>query len=920
MYFKWNINPINHEGEIGLKSDNEAVIKSREPMGILPLALEENIGTANVTIYSVDNPEICDTIKITVIGENDEGITEAEQNIVSGKCGDNLTWTLNKSTGRLDIKGTGKMNCFFDAPWCAYKDYIKKAVIADGVKTVGCGAFMECDKLTKMIIPNSVETIEPQAFYECYNLQDIILKNGLKKIMVGAFQHCESLLEITIPDSVTNMEEATFWGCYSLRRVCIGRGLTYIPESSFYGCSNLSDVVIGENVYSIGNSAFSNCGLTNIIIPDSVQSISAEAFLGCDLESITLPDSVTYIGYRAFYYTDIKDVYYMGTEEKWKNISVDLGNEKLLNATIHFVVDTETHTHVYNSLITTPATCTQTGIITYTCDCGDSYMETMPPIGHTIGGWQVVIEPTFETEGKKIKTCTDCSVTLEESIIEAFPQDIITGKCGECVNWYLNKETGALFIGGTGDMYNYNIDYDAPWKDYCFSIVDLYICDGVRSIGDWSFCMCKNLVTVIASNSVEIIGKNAFSGCTSLTEIKVGDGVTKIDENAFSGCSKLEKVFLSKNVRNICGWAFYQCESLSEIILPDTLESIGKSAFNYCCKLTKISIPASVTSIGDYAFYNCENLINISVHKDNIFYSSDEIGVMFNKNKTILINYPVGSLGKTYSIPETVKSIEYGAFYNGENLEEISIPYGVERIGACSFADCDSITSLSIPDSVTYIGEEAFYYCDELSEIKIGNGLTIINRYSFAQCHKLVTVEIPVSVKQISYQAFDCSENITDVYYLGTEEQWRDVSIGSGNEYLSNAFIHFKDIVSDVPKEPVKDTAVVKNPSTSTISYGDAIILHVDESKIPEGGRVEWTASNNNFSWSADGDTCKISPKSSGDTTFTATIYDAEGNPVSIDEQTMTSKAGFFDKIIAFFKSLFGLTKTYENVYKGIIR
>ncbi|MBQ4603034.1 MAG: InlB B-repeat-containing protein [Clostridia bacterium] len=122
--------------------------------------------------------------------------------------------------------------------------------------------------------------------------------------------------------------------------------------------------------------------------------------------------------------------------------------------------------------------------------------------------------------------------------------------------------------------------------------------------------------------------------------------------------------------------------------------------------------------------------------------------------------------------------------------------------------------------------------------------------------------------------------------------------------------------IAKLPKEPVKDNAVVKTPSTSTISYGDAIILHVDESRIPAGGRVEWTASNGNFEWTANGATCEISPEKSGDTTFTATIYDADGNPVSVDEQTMTSKAGFFQKIIAFFKGLFGLNKIIPNVFK----
>ncbi len=122
--------------------------------------------------------------------------------------------------------------------------------------------------------------------------------------------------------------------------------------------------------------------------------------------------------------------------------------------------------------------------------------------------------------------------------------------------------------------------------------------------------------------------------------------------------------------------------------------------------------------------------------------------------------------------------------------------------------------------------------------------------------------------------------------------------------------------IARLPKETVKDNAVIKNPSVTTINYGDAIVLHVDSSKIPEGGRVEWTASDNNFSWSANGATCKISPEKTGITTFTATIYDAEGDPILTDSQEMTSKAGLFQKIVAFFKNLFGLTKIYPDIFK----
>ena len=113
----------------------------------------------------------------------------------------------------------------------------------------------------------------------------------------------------------------------------------------------------------------------------------------------------------------------------------------------------------------------------------------------------------------------------------------------------------------------------------------------------------------------------------------------------------------------------------------------------------------------------------------------------------------------------------------------------------------------------------------------------------------------------------------------------------------------------------------IRNPSTTTISYGDSIILHADiNGTLPAGARIEWTASNGNFdmSVSADGTTCKISPKSSGKTVFTATVYDQNGNVISSDTQEMTAKAGLFDKIVAFFKKIFGMTETIPEAFKSI--
>ena len=122
----------------------------------------------------------------------------------------------------------------------------------------------------------------------------------------------------------------------------------------------------------------------------------------------------------------------------------------------------------------------------------------------------------------------------------------------------------------------------------------------------------------------------------------------------------------------------------------------------------------------------------------------------------------------------------------------------------------------------------------------------------------------------------------------------------------------------EITNAGVSESMDIRTPSTTTISYGDAIILHADVQNMPEGTTIKWTASNNNFNFDVreNGASCKITPAKSGDTTFTATAYDANGNVISEDTQKMISKAGFFDKIIAFFKGLFGLTKTIPEMFK----
>ncbi len=106
----------------------------------------------------------------------------------------------------------------------------------------------------------------------------------------------------------------------------------------------------------------------------------------------------------------------------------------------------------------------------------------------------------------------------------------------------------------------------------------------------------------------------------------------------------------------------------------------------------------------------------------------------------------------------------------------------------------------------------------------------------------------------------------------------------------------------------------IKKPSTSTINYGDTLILHTDSSKIPADAKIEWSVEGNGVTIepSAEGKTCAVTSKSTGDVTIVAKYVDADGVE-HISEQEIKSNAGIWQKIVSFFKNLFRINRIIEQ-------
>lgn len=262
-------------------------------------------------------------------------------------------------------------------------------------------------------------------------------------------------------------------------------------------------------------------------------------------------------------------------------------------------------------------------------------------------------------------------------------------------------------------------------------------------------------------------------------------------------------------------WQSYvKDDDIERIVVSDGITYVNFSSFYGCINIKETYLGQDVKEIESVNWRNFKYFEKINIDKNNVYMTSID-GVVYNKNKTMLIYYPCGRENSEYIIPDGVKSIEANCFSYSTNLKNISIPNSVKTIGSGAFYDT-GIINLEIPDSVNLI-EGAFNSCKNLKTVKIGNNVTKIE--TFQRCEKLESIEfgnsieyiggyygenlktivLPKSLKQIGFNTFKDCHNLKDVYYSGNEKDWDKIQIGSGNYGLFTAQIHYNSSPSKQP-------------------------------------------------------------------------------------------------------------------------
>lgn len=642
------------------------------------------------------------------------------------------------------------------------------ALAADTVASGTCGA--EGSDLTWTLDSEGVLTISGAGAMKDYSNYDeapwtensssiltVKLESGVTSIGKFSFNEASNLVDVIIPDSVTNIGASAFRNCSSLNSLTLGGGVTSIGSYAFFGCKNLEDINIAsmdawcriafEDLYATPMYYAKNCYLNgekvvSVAVPQGVTSLNYTFYGFKDLTQVTLPNSLTSIGNSAF------------------------------------------------------------------SGCSGLTSIIIPDSVTSIG-----YEAFYGCSGLTSIAIPDSVTSIGE---RAF------ASCSSLVNVVIPDSV--ISIG-------YRVFYG------CSSLVSINIPDNVTSIGGAAFANCSKVITVSIGSGVTSIGEQAFRGCSSLVRIAIPDSVTSIGYEAFSGCSSLASITIGSGVASIGSQAFWGCSSLTDVYLTD-MDAWCQITFNnnkYSHSSTPMCYAKNIYLKGK-AIASVTMPLDITAVQDDTFYGFRDL--------------------VTVTIPDGVTGIGERAFYGCGSLTGITIPDSVTSIGGSAFSGCSSLASITIPDSVTSIGADAFEKCTSMQSITVGSGVTDIDD-AFSGCKKLEsvyitdvaawcgitfasnaanplyyaknlylngakveTLEIPEEVQVISSYAFvnatciqgvaipkslvgvaanaftGCS-GIKKVYYAGSEAEWKDLAISTGNDPLTNAQIFYNATVDD---------------------------------------------------------------------------------------------------------------------------
>ena len=578
--------------------------------------------------------------------------------------------------------------------------------------------------------------------------------------------------------------------------------------------------------------------LESVILPESITSIHNVAFSGLkSLKSINIPKNVKIIGHRIFGDCTSLEEIHVHSLESWLDIDFGYNYEDVFSGSGLLFNGNES---------VSPVLIDRNG---------DVIKDVVIP-GHIY----TIKEGPFSYIGIESVTLHSGVNAIESGAFEGcqklekiYVDDLNHWMKISHADWY--ESSYPSIVDRNGKVMDDIVipDGTETIPSYMFSglgIKNVTLPSSVKSIEDFAFSGCGELLSIRIPSSVKTIGNSAFSGCMSVETVYVEsmedwlsmDFATGLGSNPLYASSTagnnprladydgntLNLSVIPEGTTVIETSVYAGLAGLESIVIPSTVTEIGAYAFSGCVNLKNITIPESVRKIGEGAFLQCVSVQRVNIPSVEHWVSSIRFdGALSNPltesacngNSPVLVdsdNNVMTSIG----IKEGTTGLGAGPYCGLTGMTEIVIPSSVDYIGSNPFVGCVNLEKITVPASVTHIDDYAFRNMTSLKEIIFLGGITEIQRFAFQGCTNLTDITIPSSVVSIENYAFqNCmslkhvslSEGLQSIRQLSFHEcnSLEEITIPASVNTLIGAFLSCENLSTIYVKNPVP-------PSTDT--------------------------------------------------------------------------------------------------------
>lgn len=536
-------------------------------------------------------------------------------------------------------------------------------------------------------IPDFVEKIGFKAFYPQNQLKQIFLPNGVFEIEEDAMADCGSLDTVYLPPKLKTIGSGAFDYCSSLKKVVMGPDISAIGDSAFSSCHSLVSINLQDTrITALNKNVLAMTGIERIILPNTVQLIDANAFYDCQsLYSVTICSDDIVIHDGAFSICErIRKIIF--TKGLPKSMGRDLFDARCVTSDgKHFSVG---FYEPYRLLIPYPT-------LYYTAE----YANEWAPNGETKWNGYPIKQLTAKEEsalrsGMNEQTSAPTAAAIDTDYEEGNGWVFDSGKLLLTSNSGLDDFTA----NDLGENFDYRYNHFPNEVETLVIGKDVSHFSPVESFGFWYFSPTE---VQIEPGNPYFIRDNDF-----IMQTQTGSLVCPANYSDFSKTTMLNSI--PDDTRIIEESAFDQhylpywhdqnkWPRIEQIEFPDNLLVIGQSAFDSCDEITSLDLPNRLVSIGNYAFYECRALQSIHFGPlrslgEGAFYRCGELTAANLEDTRItalrLNTFSGCRLLTTMILPETLQTIESGAFYQCKSLRTVVIQSDHVTVQSNAFDDC----------------------------------------------------------------------------------------------------------------------------------------------------------------------------------------------------------------------------------------